>query len=53
MISPSSFIRIATAVVLPPGAAHISNILSPGWGSGKKNNLKMVENYLHSSNLQM
>lgn len=31
--SPSSCIRIAIAVVFPPGAAHMSNILSPCCGS--------------------
>lgn len=33
IISPSSFIRIAIAVVFPPGAAHMSNIRSPFLGS--------------------
>lgn len=32
-ISPVSFIRSAIAVVFPPGAAHMSMIRSPGWGS--------------------
>jgi len=33
MISPSSFMSIAIAVVFPPGAAHMSSIRSPLCGS--------------------
>lgn len=35
MTSPISCMRIAIAVVFPPGAAHMSNIRSPFWGSEK------------------
>lgn len=41
-ISPSSFIRIAIAVVFPPGAAHMSSIRSPFWGSKTKKNAAQI-----------